>query len=566
MRRFKPRTTFGAVSQHERQNADRFLADLLGRGVPSPLVPRRGTDLFYESLVNRNALTSPALPEVHEAYPESYPEAYDETYPEAPPDTTKPPTVTAGANADEIIVTRADGTRFFVRRKVRAKVFTRPGRPRAGFCSDDERVFFRVSWCEGTQGTIDAGANVQGAFKDLIDKVFTQINQRATLEQIKQTFENASVQTFLDVDITKVRSWKITGDVKLDINRTGLTSASAGLSADRGWVTLGVRYTQGPDGKQVMVTATFPLGGRTVTGKECPVRELIVWWDVECLREVPFTLTLKPLVDAIEKHEQLLLYFDHAKDTLRRDPKGGAAAPKDEVDAILRSDPKIGTARLNKRALERLDYLVGQGYWLSSVAGYTSPEGRRPPPRPQDRGTAMAKWEGNDALSVERAEKLLKLIGARYRPILGMRPLMQFPAGQQMPKAVGKSENPKLDDRLGKELEGPALDRAVILGDKPLGVEPFLAKNPDELARMTAEDREFVNNTRNSVRARAERLFENLRRVEIHLRHREPLRPTSIPSTYLEHIHNCPKDLVEAAERKWGSRIPFVKKDPPLCN
>jgi hypothetical protein len=130
-----------------------------------------------------------------------------------------------------------------------------------------------------------------------------------------------------------------------------------------------------------------------------------------------------------------------------------------------------------------------------------------------------------------------------------MRPLMRFPASQQMPKAVGKSENRKLDDRLGKELEGPALDRAVILGDRTLGVDPFLAKNPDELSRLTAEDREFVNNTRNSVRARAERLFENLRRVEIHLRHREPLRATSVPSSYLEHVHNCPQDLVEASER-----------------
>ncbi|MEO8076578.1 MAG: hypothetical protein ABI818_09640, partial [Acidobacteriota bacterium] len=62
----------------------------------------------------------------------------DEAYAEGPSDPTKPPTVTAGANADEIVVTRADGTRFIVRRKVRAQVLTRPGRPRAGFCKHDE--------------------------------------------------------------------------------------------------------------------------------------------------------------------------------------------------------------------------------------------------------------------------------------------------------------------------------------------------------------------------------------------------------------------------------------------
>ncbi|MEP6915130.1 MAG: hypothetical protein ABJC89_05765 [Acidobacteriota bacterium] len=556
MPRFRHKTTFGIVSRHEWHNADRFFADLLGRGGMRRLAREPGAELFYEALVNGHAPAPRALSEA------------DEAYAEGPPDPTKPPTVTAGANADEIVVTRADGTRFIVRRKVRAQVLTRPGRPRAGFCKDDERVFFRVSWCEGTQGTIDIGAKVQGAFKDLIGKVFTQINQGATPGQIKQTFENASVQTFLDLDITKVASWKITGDVKLDINRTGLTSASVGVSADRGWVKLGVQYTQGADGKQVMVTADFPLGGRKIAGKDCPVRELIVWWDVECLREVPFTLTLKPPVDAIEKHEQMLLYFDYAKASLRRDPKSGAAAPTDEVEAILQSEPTTGTGRLNKRALERLDYLVGQGYWLGSVAGYTSPEGRRTPPRPQDRGAAT-KWEGNDALSLERAEKVLKLIGARYGTSLRMRsarPDMRFPAGQQMPKAVGQSENPKLNDRLGKELEGAALDRAVILGDRTLGVKAFLEEHPNELSRMTAEDQEFVNNPRNQVRARAERLFENLRRVEIHLRHLEPLRGVTVPSSSLEHMDACPQDLIEAAERKWGSRIPFIKRDPPLCS
>ena len=61
--------------------------------------------------------------------------------------------------------------RFHVRRKVRAQVFTRPGGPRAGLCTDDERLIFRISWCEGTQGTIDTGANPQGTFKDLLDKI-----------------------------------------------------------------------------------------------------------------------------------------------------------------------------------------------------------------------------------------------------------------------------------------------------------------------------------------------------------------------------------------------------------
>ena len=138
--------------------------------------------------------------------------------------------------------------------------------------------------------------------------------------------------------------------------------------------------------------------------------------------------------------------------------------------------------------------------------------------------------------------------------------------GQPAPTAVGLSENPKLDDRLGGELEGSALDRAILYGDEKLGVKPFLEQHPDELKRMTDEDQKFVSDKSKPPRLRAERLFENLRRVEINLVRFDPVVPGSFTTTNFEHVHNCPKDLVEAAERKWGSRIPFFKKDPPICN
>jgi hypothetical protein len=440
-----------------------------------------------------------------------------------------------------------------------------------------------LCWCEGTQGTIDFGANPQGAFKDLMEKVFDQISKRQDPEKIKETLENASIQTFLKVDIAKKGEWIITGDITLDINRTGITGGTAKLSFDQGWFKLGVEGSVGSDGKKVLVTVTVPLSRRKVGGKECPVRELMVWWDVECLREVPMTLTIKPPVDFIDKNERLFLYFDYMKDTLRRDPAGAAATPADEVEAILKSDPTIGTARLNKRALERLDYLVSQGYWLVSVDGYTSPEGVRRTAAAAARLKGVekptcaqiladpkaAKWEGNDKLSCERAEKVRKLVIARYRPGLGMRavpPVMQLPPGERLPDAIGRSENPALDERAGKELEGDALRRVMVEGDASKSVKPFLDQHPEERARMTAEDQAFVADTRNSVKSRADKIFENLRRVEINLKGREKLKPGTLVTTALEHVHNCPSDLVEAAERQWGSRIPFNKPDPPVCS
>jgi hypothetical protein len=510
------------------------------------------------TIAQRSATEDHSLREVEdETLGKAPAEAFDPWWEE-----DNPPTVTPGSDPDEIIVTRADGTRYHVRRKVRAQVLTRPGRPRAGFCRDDERVFFRVSWCEGTQGSIDAGANVPGALKDLLKTVIGQINQGASPDQIKQTFENASVEPFVALDITKVDSWKITGDVKLDINRTGILSSTARVSADRGWIKFGAEYQDDGAGKQVRVTVDIPLGERKISGKKCPVRELAIWWDADCLREVPTTYKITP-PGTIEKSETLYLYFEYAKDILRRDPRATTESAN-VVNEILQSDPKLGTALLNKRALELLDHRVDQGYWLESVDGYTSPEGRRGPPGPGDRGPA-AMWEGNKALSAERAEKVRKLIENRYvrASMLAMRGRMRFPAGKRMPDGVGRSENPMLDKSIGVELEGAELDRILIHGDKKS--DPFLKQHPEELTWMTEDDRKYVSDPRISDRKRAERLFENLRRVEIHLRHTERLRSVDVPGVGLVHEHDCPADVIEAAEHRWGSRIPFTRPDPPLC-
>ena len=540
----------------ERRNADLFFADLMGRRGPRLPRSRQASDRFIE------ALTSWDRPRLAEAIQEAYPEAPDAA-----------PKVEQGVDKDEIVVTRADGTRFIVRRKVRSKLFTKSGgSPRVGFCSDDERVFFRLAWCEGTQGKIDIGANAQGAIKKLLEKVSEQINRGEDPEKIKQTIENATVQAFLEFDITKVDKWKITGDIKLDINRTGFTGGSARLAADGGWVKLGLEFKTGSDGQQVLVTIDIPLEKRKPQGKVCTVRELVVWWDIECFKEIPITITIPPPVPFIEKQQKLFLYFDYSKDTLRQDPKPKAGAPTDDIDAILKSDPKIGTARLNKRTLELLDHFVGQGYWLISVDGFASPEGRRGGPAPRERGTLAAKWEGNDALSKERAEKVLKLIDQRYvKPSLKMRdipPRMVFPFGETMPTGVGRSERPKLNDALGKELEGAALDRAVIDGDKKLNVNPFLDDNKDELTSMTDDDQKFVQDKTKPVSERAKRLYENLRRVEINLKHRQELKDTKFPTTRLEHLRSCPKDLMDAAEKQWGpvARLTFKRRDPPICN
>jgi hypothetical protein len=494
---------------------------------------RRAADLFFAELVGGSRLRPQA-------------EAFDELWEDDPA-----PTVTKGRDDDELIVTVADGTKYHVRRRIRAQVLTRPGRPRAGFCKDDERVFFRVGWCEGTQGRIDVGANPQGAFKKLMDDVMQQIRDRKDIEEIKDTFEKATVEAFVEVAIAKVGDWKIEGDVRLEINRNGIASTKAKVTADAGWATFGAQYSDDGTDKRVVATVDIPLSKRRPGGKKCPERELAVWWEAECYREEPVTNTL-PLRGVVYEHVRL--YFDHAKDTLRRE-----SPTKDDVEDILKSEPKGGIDLLNKAELEKLDYLVRQSSFLVSVRGYTSPEGRR---GPAPTGSS-SKWEGNDELSAARAEKVRKLIATRFGPGGPIRRIMVFPGGGSMPKGIAESERPRLVDRHGREIEGRDLDRLLVDGDTTQGVKPFVEQYPGELRWMTEGDRAFIQNPKEKRRDRAARLFEYLRRVEITLARR--IKAVKLPDFALYPVAACPDEVRHAAERKWGTTIPFTRPDPPLC-
>jgi hypothetical protein len=313
----------------------------------------------------------------------------------------------------------------------------------------------------------------------------------------------------------------------------------------------------------VLVTVDVPLSKRPVKGRLCQLQKVIGWWDVECLKEVPTVNQIPPLKGHAVLKESLFLYFDYMSDRLRRDPKP-AAKPTDELQEILDNEAKGGTALLNQRNLDRLDSLVGRGYWLHSVQGFASPEGVLKVPGKLSE--SCEDWKGNTTLSECRARKARALILDRYRLHLTMRrkqhPEMRFPTPKYVPPAVGEAETPKVDDRV----DGTALERLIILGDKSREIPPFLEAQSDELRRMTTDDQQFVTDRRRSVHDRAERVYQNLRRVEVQLRKYEPYKGPARPDVEYQTVSPCPDDLIAAAERHWGSRFSKPSPDPPLCS
>jgi hypothetical protein len=464
----------------------------------------------------------------------------------AAPGTTKASgnKVTAGRSPDELVIERPDGTRYHVIHHLRAKALTNPGAPRAGFCHDDERVYFRIAWCEGTQGTIDVGANPQGALKKTINAAVSQA-KAGNINDVISTIENLTVQPFAQAEILEIGSWKISGDFKVDVNKNGFGTKTAGLKGDVGWAEVGVDIS----GKNVNVTATIPLSKRTVSGKKCPERELAVWRDFDCYKEIPMTGTIPGLKGSIPLQESLYLYFDWATDHLR-------------------SDAKSGTAKLNQINLDRLDSLLRRNFSVTAITGWTSPEGSRDPGKKRAKG--KKDWEGNDALSKERATKVKDLILEKYALRSRRGDVLRDPL-----PSVGSSEYPHFDKLVidpttpfttevwkrlkSVELEGSELD------DRVLG--EFRDQHPEELTRMMPEDRRFIEDASKSKRDRAERMFQNLRRVEVRLRKIKKFDSGPIPvkDVAYEREQECPQDVLEEAERKWGTRIPFTKAPPPLC-
>ena len=84
---------------------------------------------------------------------------------------------------------------------------------------------------------------------------------------------------------------------------------------------------------------------------------------------------------------------------------------------------------------------------------------------------------------------------------------------------------------------------------------------------MMPADRAFIDDAGKSTRQRAERMFENLRRVEVLLDWTEQIKAKDVPvhDVGYERDENCPEEVIHEAERKWGTRIPFTKAPPPLC-
>ena len=430
------------------------------------------------------------------------------------------PKVTPGGDDNRIEVELPDGSRHRVTRRVKARKVVDPGRLRADLCSDSKRVFLRVAWCQGTKGTIDIGANPQGALEDLVQKIGKDVMAGKGAQDVINTVKDAQVQPFAEVDIIRSRDWRISANIELDVNRTGVLGGKAGVTFDKGWIKIGAKGQAGEGGPGGTLTVEIPLGGQAPKA-DCKPQTVELLWEYTCERWGTSILRVPQSPLAHHDPGAVAFYFDYEKAEL------AAKGPTAEANAAERA---------------RLQQMLNDGFVVTGVEGFTSPEGKRELLAPAPSG-----FPGNQPLSEQRAVK------ARDQAIAHCSILRTRCADAATP-ATGRGEKLGLEEDVG----GSRLERAVVAqftGDET------------ELARLPADERAFITDERNGLHARAERIYPWLRRAEIALVHdwSEPRPDLKVPITGFEPEQACPVEVEQAADGHWGSRVPLTGPEPSIC-
>lgn len=405
------------------------------------------------------------------------------------------------------------GVRYRVRRLRRVEFIPgRPGRflpPDVSTGMDARDVWVEISWCTTTRGTVDVGADIPARLQDLINRLITAATSGG---DPAATLSATQVQPFVDFIVAASGGATVSGNVHVTVGRSGATGGGGGLSISSGEWSGGVTLETGGGPTTVMFTITFTPGAespRFACPREGERKGRFVprtWY--ECTHTTPTTPTTPEPSPPDER--TVSLYYVYAHPTVREDASRGE--------------------------LERLSDLLGRGYRITGIEGFTSPEGPMPP-RPSGR------FEGNIALAQERADAAL----ARARTECGSAARAEdacFLGGAGAIHPMGRGELHTLTRRVGirtVEVErGPLATHAVA---------EFLA-DPAETARLTDADRRAPDAARTDI-DRAAIIYPYLRRAVLTLRHDPPAPAaatgsplaTSLPLDY----YYCPPDIIDRA-------------------
>jgi len=219
----------------------------------------------------------------------------------------------------------------------------------------------------------------------------------------------------------------------------------------------------------------------------------------------------------VPEYQDRYLFFNYAQDTIATDfqsrPAQRGRTPAVDLRERIQTPTDIQT-------------LHGQGYRITSIEGFTSPEGTR---------AASPGFEGNVELARRRARAALTFVQT------------QCPSCDTSSTTVeGRSELPTTQGELVPEPRGRPMETGAVRGF--LDTDPLSPSDPQRRAEFEQL----------SAREQRDQVFELQRRAVIHFvrdrvvqEHREAVAPRDETGDPVR----CPNEVIDAARASFGIGI-----------
>jgi Domain of unknown function (DUF4157) len=284
-----------------------------------------------------------------------------------------------GTNAQ--IVEMDDGARYRVTRtrSLRQRRRDEPLPPRVRVGADTDDIFLRIEWCRGaTRGNVRIGANVPEQARGLAQRIFNIIQSGGSSEEVVTALQETDISPFVDFVIAQAGEWQLTGEVSVTAGRRGVTAGGGRIGFRRGPLDVGVR-AQGSEEGGVSVTGEVRITpGQTSERFRCETRERVeevVHTDYRCERFTPARTEQRTRPVQRTDVQTRYIYFDYALSTIDEARSAGE--------------------------LSELSLQLAEGYQVTNVEGFTSPEGPMGPGR---------RFRGNVQLAEDRAQTALRRV------------------------------------------------------------------------------------------------------------------------------------------------------------
>jgi hypothetical protein len=306
--------------------------------------------------------------------------------------------------------------------------------------------------------------------REAVQQISRGIASGQGADAIRRAVEDAEIKPSVRFEIARSGEWQVEGEVEISIEGSGVSGGGGELTVRRGeWdVALEVRNQDGSTSAGLTVRWTPGRSNRRFT---CPTREHVFLG-----QETSFVARLQTYIPPhteqrtrqVQRQQEVTryVYFDYA--TARIDER--------------RSAQELAELRAN----------LADGYRVSLVEGFTSPEGSHAPAN-------SGRWQGNTRLAQERATAALERAQRECSSADGCL------AGGE---SAGAAE-PELYTvvRDGEDVEGRELQESAVEG--------FLTSDA-EARHRTPEVLEALERARTPAQ-RARIIYPLLRRSVVHL-------------------------------------------------